>query len=175
MNTNEDGLIKVGYWHSDAEPELPKPQATSWLPEAKKDVVSYLKEGEQYAQYRGMSTCRICGEFNGSQDLTDGVYVWPSGLAHYVDEHDTALPSTFVNHVLDKVRVRDGGTGWVEYLVAFDDRRWDTTIEQVPQLTINKGRDACRSYAEETFARQAQYRNTVLWSVYSFPNPDDME
>jgi hypothetical protein len=31
--------------------------------------------------------------------MTDGVYCWPEGLAHYVKEHDVRLPDEFVTHV----------------------------------------------------------------------------
>lgn len=48
----------------------------------------------------GFSLCRICGCRNGGTELTDGVYVWPDGLAHYVTEHDVRLPDVFVQHVL---------------------------------------------------------------------------
>jgi hypothetical protein len=33
----------------------------------------------------------------GSRDLTDGVWVWPEGLAHYVEEHDVMLPDAFLH------------------------------------------------------------------------------
>lgn len=36
----------------------------------------------------------------GSWDLTDGLWVWPEGLAHYVDVHSISLPEEFVSHVL---------------------------------------------------------------------------
>jgi hypothetical protein len=31
--------------------------------------------------------------------MTDGVYCWPEGLAHYINEHDVRLPAEFVAHV----------------------------------------------------------------------------
>lgn len=37
--------------------------------------------------------CRVCGVRNGSAELTDGEnFVWPEGLAHYVESHDVRLP-----------------------------------------------------------------------------------
>ena len=35
----------------------------------------------------------------GTQDLTDGTWVWPEGLAHYVRVHGIALPDEFVAHM----------------------------------------------------------------------------
>ncbi|WP_419702732.1 hypothetical protein [Promicromonospora sp. NFX87] len=50
--------------------------------------------------YRGMSSCRFCGELVGHREQTDGTYLWPEGLAHYVAEHDVRLPAEFVRHAL---------------------------------------------------------------------------
>jgi hypothetical protein len=36
----------------------------------------------------------------GDSDLTDGIWVWPQGLVHYVDAHQLALPKQFIDHVL---------------------------------------------------------------------------
>ena len=36
----------------------------------------------------------------GSRDLTDGIWVWPEGLAHYVDIHSVGLPEEFTKHAL---------------------------------------------------------------------------
>jgi len=41
----------------------------------------------------------------GSSDLTDGVYVWPEGLVHYVEKHNVRLPTEFVKHVLNSLGV----------------------------------------------------------------------
>ena len=35
---------------------------------------------------------------NGSLELTDGTYVWPEGLAHYVEQHGVKLPGEFLEH-----------------------------------------------------------------------------
>jgi hypothetical protein len=49
------------------------------------------KNGEAAA---GTSLCRICGQANGSVELTDGVrFAWPEGLAHYVEAHNVRLPA----------------------------------------------------------------------------------
>lgn len=93
---------KVGFWHSKYEPHLPMPQKAKWSRTARYKVINYLKNGKTTARYRGSSTCRICNCRNGSQEQSDGVYVWPSGLAHYVEKHSTGLPQEFVDHILDE-------------------------------------------------------------------------
>jgi hypothetical protein len=34
----------------------------------------------------------------GCRDLTDGTWVWPEGLTHYVRVHHVALPASFLEH-----------------------------------------------------------------------------
>ena len=47
----------------------------------------------------GLSDCRLCGRVNGSAEFTDGVYLWPEGLAHYVREHSVKLPNEVLAHI----------------------------------------------------------------------------
>ena len=95
---------KVGFWYSAYEPDLPKPEAGVWDEEEKSAVVKYLKAGSEGDHYRGWSDCRVCGCMNGSVDLTDGLYIWPQGLAHYIEEHSIKLPVEFVDYVLARCR-----------------------------------------------------------------------
>jgi len=45
--------------------------------------------------------CLISGEsFSGSLSVrTDGVWVWQDDLAHYVKDHNVALPQEFLTHI----------------------------------------------------------------------------
>jgi hypothetical protein len=47
-----------------------------------------------------VDTCGIADSSMGSRDLTDGTWVWPQGLAHYVEVHNVMLPQEFIDHVL---------------------------------------------------------------------------
>lgn len=40
----------------------------------------------------------------GCTTLTDGKYVWPEGLAHYISEHSVCPPEEFVKHSLENLR-----------------------------------------------------------------------
>ncbi len=94
----KDKLIKIGYWYSDNEPDLPMPDVgfDSYDP----IVVEYLENGDVLDRWKGFSTCRICQHRpNGSWCLTDGTYQWPQGLAHYVRKHNTPLPQEFIKHI----------------------------------------------------------------------------
>lgn len=78
--------------------DFPAPQeivgADSRLP----DVAEYLDRGLTREAHRGVSWCRFgCGEERmGHRDLTDGVWVWPEGLSHYVRQHFVTLPEDFI-------------------------------------------------------------------------------
>ena len=39
------------------------------------------------------------GEQNGSGERSDGTYLWPEGLSHYVREHSVRLPQAIVQHI----------------------------------------------------------------------------
>lgn len=100
--------LRIGFWVSKFEPDLPDPHnfldPGFWQEDIDlcMEVVHALNRGKSTAQYRGMSTCRICGELNGSKDLSNGEYVWPSGLGHYVQKHGLRLPDVFINSLLNR-------------------------------------------------------------------------
>jgi hypothetical protein len=99
----QEPLILVGYWRRDSEPGWPDPVDFvdgAWDPAERQKVAEYLTRGFQARAYRGYSWCRFCEEDNGFQELSDGVYVWPEGLAHYLTDHEVRLPEPFVAHVL---------------------------------------------------------------------------
>jgi hypothetical protein len=97
-------LELIGYWRSAEEPDWPDPGAftdRTWLPEARARVLRYLDAGAVLCVAAGASWCRFrCRDYGrgglGNADLTDGRFVWPSGLAHYVAHHDLRLPEDFV-------------------------------------------------------------------------------
>ena len=94
-------LRLIGYWDG--------PQATGGWPDVcdfvtpidgvvSRRVASYLRSGTWFVAAAGVSRCRLCGVMNGSAELTDGTrFVWPEGLAHYVEEHGVRLPEEFVD------------------------------------------------------------------------------
>lgn len=95
--------LRVGYWLDDDAPDLPNPRELidrTWDDVERRRVVAYISRDVRTPVGEGCSTCRLCGEPNGFVDLTDGTYVWPEGLAHYVADHHVRLPGHFVDHVL---------------------------------------------------------------------------
>jgi hypothetical protein len=106
-------LIKVGYWRP-VQPEhplvglvwlltgLPDPRKcvdVEWDPRERELVIRHLQAGKRVEAWFGDSQCRICGISNGSCDLSDGVYVWPEGFAHYLQAHQVRPPPEFIRHV----------------------------------------------------------------------------
>lgn len=132
MNVDNEP-IKVGFWKSDgfakersttgvrgmdflAETlllliEAPLPSVfdhidstSTWDSKERDQVARYIADARfRRETYMGDSVCRMCGKANGSADFSDGKYIWPEGLAHYVTAHRVRLPSKFVQHVLRKV------------------------------------------------------------------------
>lgn len=95
-------LIRIGYWRGDranAWPDVTAFVDMSWGAEDRERVIQHLRHAFLARAYMGFSTCRLCGARNGSLELTDGTYIWPEGLAHYVDAHGVRLPEDFVRHV----------------------------------------------------------------------------
>ncbi len=116
--TLEPGMtvFKVGYWRGIPRkgfdgvteiidfPDCPPVENfidLTWSKEERNKVVEYLGLGDEKHRFCGYSTCRICGKHNnGDACLTDGKWVWPSGLAHYLMKHSVKPPQEFIDHVL---------------------------------------------------------------------------
>jgi hypothetical protein len=100
-------LKVIGWWLERLDDrELPAPQElVGELPsEVRTKLVDYLGSGLPLIWHEGYDWCRfVCGIENskmGSRDLTDGIWVWPEALAHYVEAHRVVLPSEFMTHAM---------------------------------------------------------------------------
>lgn len=104
---NNDRLKIIGYWHSLSEPDCPDPAnfIDDLCDESVKEyTLTYLRAGiKTNAIYLGSSWCRFrCGNQNlGSAEYTDGQYVWPEGLQHYIEHHNLRLPQIIVDKILN--------------------------------------------------------------------------
>lgn len=104
----DTGLLFMGYWRSmdrrrKRDPDLYPLDLVdpTWDLTIRSRVVEHLRAGSVWHTWVGSSTCRFCGKRpNGNTCLTDGVFVWPEGLAHTVECHGVRLPELFVAHVL---------------------------------------------------------------------------
>ena len=115
-------LIRIGYWERTASMAA-GPEDTSWPRAqdmvddswdaadffrdaclARDDVADHLERGFVARAYMGLAPCRLCSQVNGALELTDGTFLWPQGLPHYVRHHAVRLPHVFLEHV---IAVRD--------------------------------------------------------------------
>lgn len=116
----------IGFWFNERAPgAYPRPQALvgGWDAGARAHVIAYLRDGTEMAAYFGPSHCRFgCQGPLGHRDLGDGIWVWPEGLAHYVEAHDVRLPERFVARAAE----REGVVGEVSKAEAmrYDDGPW---------------------------------------------------
>ncbi len=101
-----DALKRVGFWWSDDRPQLPHPRDLVdpvWRASEGERVLGYLEEAYCLPYfYLGYSWCRLgCPTTAGlgSEDHTDGTYLFPEGLSHYVRMHAVRPPSEFLEHV----------------------------------------------------------------------------
>lgn len=95
----------IGYWIESLLDDryFPPQELVGELPtETKERVIAYLDQGSVFEVYRGSSWCRFgCNhQPMGNAELTDGKWVWPTGLSHYVRDHGVMLPDRFLRHVL---------------------------------------------------------------------------
>lgn len=99
-------LHGIGFFISSLrDADFPAPQELVVDDSRLQSVADYLDQGLIHERYRGFSWCRVCGhdsERMGSTDLTDGVWLWPAGLSHYVRCHSVGLPESFITHALAK-------------------------------------------------------------------------
>jgi hypothetical protein len=132
MGHRSISLRLIGYWRDEDgpdedEPQWPDPAAMidDTMPAQTRDlVVDYLETGRSMPwACAGFSRCRICGKPNGTGELTDGIFVWPEGLAHYVAEHSVRLPDEFISLV----------EAWAEY------RPWDIDHQWWLDQTASRG------------------------------------
>lgn len=96
----------IGYWIESLLDDryFPPQELVGALPaETKARVIAYLDQGSVFEVYRGASWCRFGCHHHpmGNAELTDGKWVWPTGLSHYVRDHDVMLPDRFLRHVLE--------------------------------------------------------------------------
>jgi len=112
-NPFEHALTLIGYWSgghgsNDVWPDVRDFVDPSWDEDERIDVGLYLQRGLVARAWMGFAPCRLCDkQTNGNLDLTDGVYIWPEGLAHYVREHHVRLPRDFIAHVHTRAELAD--------------------------------------------------------------------
>jgi len=95
-------LRLIGYWNGGYDQENEKwPDPKDFISDFslvdRQKILSYFETGVRMPyEAGGLSECRFCGKGIGSGELTDGHYLWPEGLPHYIAEHSLKLPEEFL-------------------------------------------------------------------------------
>ncbi|MCZ6793763.1 MAG: HEAT repeat domain-containing protein [Planctomycetota bacterium] len=99
-------LKAVGYFHGKGAPEAHPAQVVRrrWRWVARRRIVRYLRSGRDVGVAEGAPgcpfvTCPAPAECEGVRHLTDGVWLWPSSLAHLVERHRVVLPDELIEHM----------------------------------------------------------------------------
>jgi hypothetical protein len=94
----------IGFWINSLKDtdRIPPQELVRPLPDDVRRIVSdYLDQGEAARSYRSSLECRFhCGHSVHHRELSDGRWVWPADLGHYVRDHGVALPKEFIDHAL---------------------------------------------------------------------------
>lgn len=97
-------LNLIGYWITSLKDDLflpPQEFVSDEESNVREIVANYLDSGTMVAAYRGLSWCRfLCRRDNGCCELSDGYWIWPEGLSHYVRDHNVWLPEEFITDAL---------------------------------------------------------------------------
>ncbi|BBN93943.1 hypothetical protein DEIGR_102574 [Deinococcus grandis] len=94
---------ELGYGDSQpSQPSIHEPLDVS-LSAVKDRIVAYLSQGSAYAVAAGPSFDYFQRPerrpIEGLALLTDGEWIWPSDLVHYVQHYAVAVPIQFVAHM----------------------------------------------------------------------------
>ncbi|WP_054851350.1 hypothetical protein [Olleya sp. ITB9] len=66
-------------------------------------IIRYLRNGYEVSSVSTAKECEICNKPVGSTlYLSDGYWIWPKWLIHYVQEHNMKLPNDFLIHIESK-------------------------------------------------------------------------
>jgi hypothetical protein len=115
----------IGLWLGDQAPGWPDVHDFVNPSDLGRDeVVAHLTKGTRTDRaYMGFSRCRLCGCENGSGELTDGVLIWPEGLAHYVRDHKVRLPADVEALLIEDSRA-DAATVQTAVEASNEERDW---------------------------------------------------
>lgn len=62
-----------------------------------------MKKGGKYSTVASVRKCEICKKYEGSVNYyTDGYWIWPEWVYHYIDCHGLKLPNLFIDNIRKK-------------------------------------------------------------------------
>jgi hypothetical protein len=168
----------VGFWIRDAlDNDFIHPsEVVGLMPQADAiAVAAHLRKGRVAEQYRGFSWCRCrCGisdQEMGSRDMTDGEWLWPEGLSHYVEAHRVALPDEFVTHARNPVVPKPSGevdevdlSAWVSWCRAHRNSGYIAVLEEARTHTELKTKTELELRAAELERAKGVGEDRCIWA-----------
>lgn len=101
-----------GFWQVDAENDAHLPLletwiAPAWQPEDREELLSYIENAPLVVASSNLkSPCLICGALQNSSDFrSDGDWLWPADLAHYISQHRVRIPDSMIQHIRQKAHM----------------------------------------------------------------------
>lgn len=96
-----------GFWKEDGPEYRACPSLSQWPSEALAQnemarILTFLRGGAVVCVTQvGVRNCVLCGRrLSGSREcLSDGLWLWPGELAHYLEEHGVAVPLPLRKHI----------------------------------------------------------------------------
>lgn len=158
-------MIKaIGYWRSEQASKLPDPRDfidDGWRVDDRERLAHYLEMAPRVNAWLGYSFCRFeCGvspEEMGDFEMSDGVYLWPQGLAHYVSVHHVRLPDEFV----ERMRERGFEPPPDRLPLSGDQQQMREWAEKAPSIEArNEGIRWWRAWAENELQRKQSAPST---------------
>ena len=97
-------LKLIGYWNNLLTNTWIHPRLLidkEWETENRDKIIKYLRNSMDFSYSFGLSPNRFFRgpKHMGDHEKTDGVWVWPSGLADYGELYHIRLPNQFLNHM----------------------------------------------------------------------------
>jgi hypothetical protein len=99
----DEDFEQIGFWsgcgkENDKFPKVRSSTSRGWS-EGKHQYLERLAKVEAKAsarRFKGDSTCRICGNRNGSSTFYYKGWCWPSGFSHYIRKHNIKPSGEFL-------------------------------------------------------------------------------
>lgn len=117
-----------GFFNLPTENEIDIPQFSDfiepdWLSGEKDKIINYLRNADCIlAASKPPAKCFLCDEKVCLASFrSDGVWLWPTVLSHYVERHEIRLPDAFVE------KIREGNYMPTECKLSHERLPWPAT------------------------------------------------
>lgn len=98
---SEDQRTYVGYWGDGDVGAYTHTNRQNVSTAERIALQRFLDNPTDITQWRGYSSCRVCGGLNGSRCYATGPFVWPEGYLHYVLEHGVRPPESMIAYAME--------------------------------------------------------------------------